>query len=171
MKRTKKLTYSALFTALGVVLLLLASVLEIADIAVSMFASAILVLSLIELGQSFSVMIYAATSLLSLLFLPNKFIAAVYLVFSGLYPLIKRFFDKRGKILAWILKFLYFNFALTAALLLARFLFSVVLYEAWMLALYFVIANTAFVLFDIVIGRMSTLYLVRYRHRLRRFFK
>lgn len=91
MKRTKKITLSALFCALSVVILLLGSFLQVADIAVSMLASALLMLALIEMGQSFAVMIYLATSILTLLFLPSKFIAAVYLVFSGLYPILKRF--------------------------------------------------------------------------------
>ena len=68
MKRTKKITLSALFCARSVVVLLVGSFSQVADIAISMAASAILMLGLIEMGQSFAVMIYFATSILSLLF-------------------------------------------------------------------------------------------------------
>ena len=172
MKRTKKITLSAMFSALGVVILLLASVMQVADIAVSMLASAIVMLALIELGQSFAVMIYLATSFLSLAFLPNKFIAAVYLAFSGLYPILKRFFDRRGRVLSIILKALYFNGALTGALLLAKFVFTLgEEYTGWYLAVYYVIANIAFWLFDICISRMTLAYMTLWREKFRRFFK
>ena len=175
LKRTKKITLSALFCALSVVVLLVGSFLQVADIALSMLASAILMLALIEMGQSFAVMIYFATSLLSLLFLPSKFIAAVYLVFSGLYPLIKRFFDAKGKVIAIFLKLVYFNLALALALVGARFLFPLEVdgekYTFLFLLAYFAVANIAFWLFDLVLQRGAMVYMVRYRHRFRRFFK
>ncbi len=171
MKTTKKLTYSALFSALSVVILLLASLLQIADIAVSMVASAIVMLALVELGDRYAVMIYFATSFLSLAFLPNKFIAAVYLAFTGLYPIIKRFFDARGKLLALFLKAVYFNGALTVALLAAKYLFAIEVYAGWMLVLYYVTANTAFLLFDILLRRMTIVYMTRWRGKTKRFFK
>lgn len=179
MKRTKKITYAALFSALGVVILLLASVMQMADIAVSMLASAIIMLALIELGQSFAIMIYLATSLLSLLFLPHKFIAAVYLAFSGLYPILKRHFDARGKVLSVVFKVIYFNGALVAALLAAKFFFSLeadqgvlAFLDPWVyLGLYFVIANIAFWLFDTVLRRMTLYYMTNLREKTKRFFR
>jgi len=175
LKRTKKITLSALFCALSVVILLIGSFLQVADIAVSMLASAILMLALIEMGESFAVMIYLATSLLTLLFLPSKFIAAVYFVFSGLYPIIKRVFDARGRVLAFLLKLVYFNGALTLALVGARFLFPLEVdsekFNILFLAAYFAVANAAFWLFDILLKRAAMLYMVKYRHRFRRFFR
>lgn len=171
MKKTKKLTLSSLFAALGTATLALASLTEIADIAVSMLASAILMLALIELGEKWGFMIYAVTATLSLILLPTKFIAAVYLVFTGLYPLIKRGFDRFPTFLSWLFKLLYFNFSLTAALLLAKYLFAVETYADWMLVLYYATANLSFILFDILIKRLTLLYLVRYRERFRRLFK
>jgi len=171
MKPTKKITYSALFTALSVAILSLASLFEVADLTISMFASAILLLAMIELGDRYGFMIYAATSFLSLLLLPSKFIAAVYLVFTGLYPLIKRFFDKTPRLVLVLLKLVYFNAALTAALLLARFLFGVEDLAGWLLVFYYVIANLSFWLFDILIKRLTLTYMLRFRHRLKRFFK
>ncbi len=171
MKKTKKLTLSATFTALSVVILLLASFLEIADITVSMVASAILVLAIIELGISYSVMIYLATSLISLMLLPQKFIGLVYLAFCGLYPIIKLKFDRLPRLLSWIVKFVYFNLAMTVALLGAKFIFSIELYNGIMLALYYGVANLAFVLFDILIERGCRLYFAKYRVKMRKFFK
>ena len=175
MKRTKKITLSALFCALSVVVLLIGSFLQVADIAVSMVASAILMLALVEMGQSFAVMIYFATSLLTLLFLPSKFIAAVYLAFSGLYPLIKRFLDSKGFVLSILLKLVYFNAALTVALVGAKFLFPLEVenekFNLLFLASYFAVANLAFWLFDTVLKKATMLYMVKYRHRFRRLFK
>lgn len=171
MKKTKQLTLSALFSAFSVALLALASLSEIADLAISMFASAILMLAIIELSEKWGFMIYAVTATLSLILLPSKFIAAVYLVFTGLYPLIKRHFDRFKKPIAPLLKALYFNASLTAALLAARFLFAIDTYADWMLVLYFATANLCFILFDILIKRLTLVYLMRYRSRFRKFFK
>ena len=175
MKRTKKITLSALFCALSVVVLLVGSFSQVADIAISMAASAILMLGLIEMGQSFAVMIYFATSILSLLFLPSKFIAAVYIAFSGLYPLIKRFFDSKGLVLSILLKIVYFNSALALALVGAKTLFPLEVesekFNFVFLLSYFAIANAAFWLFDLVLKKATMLYLTQYRHRFRRFFK
>lgn len=172
MKRTKKLTLSALFVALSVVILFAASFLEIADLTVSLFASFLLALALIELGDGWAFMIYAGTSLLSLLLLQNKFIAGIYLLFSGLYPLIKRQFDKlRFRLLRLAVKFVYFNAALALVLLAARFLFSLETYAGWLLALFVLVANLTFFLDDLLLGRLTLLYLTRYRARFRKFFK
>lgn len=171
MRQTKKLTISALFTALGVVILFIASFLEMADITVSLFASFLLVLALIELGPVYGRMIYAATSLLSFLFLQNKFIAAIYLLFSGLYPLIKTCFDRLKKFLRLPLKLCYFNGMLTGVLLLSKYVFALETYTGWLLAAFYLIANLAFFLDDILIARFTLLYLTRYRSRFHRFFK
>lgn len=175
LKHTKKITLSALFCALSVVILLIGSFMQVADIAVSMLASAILMLALIEMGESFAVMIYCATSLLSLLFLPSKFIAAVYMAFSGFYPLIKRFLDSKGLALSILLKLVYFNGALALALWGAKTLFPLEVesekFNFVFLAAYFAIANTAFWLFDILLKKATMLYMVKYRHRFKRFFK
>ena len=175
MKRTKKITLSALFCALSVVILLLGSFLQVADIAVSMLASAILVLAMIEMGDSFAVMIYFCTSILTLLFLPSKFIAAVYFVFSGLYPLLKRFFDKYPLVLSILLKLVYFNGALALALVGAKFLFPLEVdsekFNALFIGAYFAVANVAFWLFDILLKKATMLYITQYRHRFRRFFR
>lgn len=171
MKKTKRITLSALFSALGVAILALASLTEVADLAISMFASALLMLAIIELGEKWGYMIYAVTSLLSLIFLPNKFIAAVYLVFTGLYPLIKRHFDKCPKLLGIILKLLYFNGSLTVALLLARFVFAIDTYADWLLVVYYLTANLCFFMFDILIKRLTLVYMIRYRDRFKKFFK
>ena len=171
MKRTKRITLSALFSAMSIAILALASFTEIADIALSMFASAILMLAVIELSEKWGYMIYAATSLLALFLLPSKFIAAVYLVFTGLYPLVKRHFDKCPRVLSVFLKLVYFNASLTAALLLARFVFAIDTDTCWLLAVYYLTANLCYILFDILIKRLTTVYLIRYRERFKRFFK
>ena len=171
MKKTKRLTLSALFSAVSTALLALASLTEIADLAISMLASAVLVLAIIELSEKWGFMIYAVTSTLSLILLPSKFIAAVYLVFTGLYPLIKRRFDRFPTAIAWLFKALYFNASLTSALLIARFVFAIDTYAGWMLVLYFATANLTFVLFDFTIKRLTLVYLVRYRKRFSKFFK
>ena len=116
-------------------------------------------------------LIYAVTATLSLILLPSKFIAAVYFVFTGLYPLIKRRFDRFPALLSWLFKAFYFNASLTAALLAAKFLFALETYADLLLVVYFATANLCFVLFDILIKRATLAYLYRYRKHFQRLFK
>lgn len=170
-RKTKRLTLSALFTALSVAILLVASFLDMADLSVSLLASFLLALAMIELGTPNAFMIYLGTSILSLIFLPRRFIAGIYLLFSGLYPLVKPYFDRLRPPFRQLLKLLYFNLALVVVLAAARFLFAIETYAGWMLALFFLIANAAFLLDDLLLSRLTLLYLTRYRHRFRRWFK
>ena len=171
LKRTKLITVSAMLTALGTIILAAASFFDVADITISMVASALIVFSVIELGTKASFMIYAATSTLSLILLPRKYIALIYIVFCGLYPIIKFRIDSLPKWLAVIVKLLYFNISLTVAVLAARFVFDTAIYQKWMLVGYYELANVAFVLFDLLIKKGTDVYFVKFRDKVKRLLR
>lgn len=171
MKKTKLITVSAMLSALGTAILAVASVFDVADITISMVASAIIVFSMIELGTRPSFMIYAATATLSLILLPRKYIALIYIAFCGLYPIIKFRIDSLPKPLAIFVKLLYFNVALTVAVIAARFVFDTAIYTEWLLVGYYLLANFAFILFDILIKKGTDVYFVKFRDKVRRLLK
>ncbi len=167
---TKRLTVCAMLSALGVVLLLLGSIINVIDISMAVIASLLCVFAVIEYGKSAPWLVFAVTSILSLLLLPAKAPAVMYLLFFGYYPIIKEKIEKKPRAVAWLLKELTFNLALLLLLVLSHLvlfpggeLSTMLLYYA-VLA---VMAEVAFPLYDIALTRLISLYLVRIRPRFR----
>ena len=165
MKRSKKIAIAAIMSALSVVLLLLGSYLQVMDMSAAAIASFIVMLSVIELGGGYPYLIWAVTGILSFLLVPDKFGAVLYIVFAGIYPIFKAMFERIHYIVSWVLKLSFFNTALTAFVILTRYLlalpdsvgFTVIVYG---------LGNLVFVLYDITATQFITLYLVKLRKRL-----
>ncbi len=167
MKRTKKLALSAILSSMGVLMLYLGSVIEIFDLTMAAFASIIIILSVIEMGGIYPWLIYGVTSLLSLVLLPNKFIGVLYLVFAGLYPILKEKFERLHPIVSWILKLSMFNTALIIAITTTKYLLHIPDTEIDFKLVVFLVGNATFILYDLAITRMITIYLVKIRSRLK----
>ena len=88
-RATRRLAVSAMLAALGVVLLLLGSFVEVLDLSMAAIASMLVVFAVIEMSRRYGVLIYAVTAVLSLLLLPTKTPALVYAAFAGYYPVLK----------------------------------------------------------------------------------
>lgn len=143
------------------------------DIACAGIASLLVLLAVIEIGGAYPFLIFAVTSVLSALVLPDKFGALVYICIIGWYPMLKRLIESRTRRTAgWILKIAVFNIALAGIFLLARFVLGDnEINTVWLGAAMAVISNVSFILFDIALTRLITLYLFRYRQRTKKIFR
>lgn len=169
-EKTKRLTVSAMLSALGVVLLWLGSMLEVLDISMAVIASLFCVFAVIEYGGSAPWMVFGVTSVLSALLLPSKAPAAMYILFFGYYPIIKEKLERRPRITAWLLKEAIFNVALALMLVLSHLLLFPGVVMGDMLLYYFglaLIAEVVFPIYDLALTRLITLYLFRLRKRFR----
>jgi hypothetical protein len=165
--KIKRLTLSAIFTAIGVVILYIGCFFQVADLSVCAIASLIVVMAALELGLKSAFAIYLATSVISLLILPAKFIAATYAVFVGCYPLLKNLFERLPKAVSWILKLLSANAALTLMFVLSAYVFKIDdKMTAPIIAATYALANIAIVLFDIALNRLILLYHYKFRKML-----
>lgn len=165
---TKKLTLCAMLAALGVILLYLGSLVEVLDISMAVIASLLCVIAVIEYGGGAPWMIYGVTAILSLLLLPNKTPAALYALFFGFYPILKEKFEKRGRVISWVLKEITFNAALTAIGFAAVFLLLGTdnsLVNPVVIGIAVVLCEAVFILYDIAMTRLITFYLVSLRGR------
>ena len=152
--------------ALGVVLLLLGSFIEVMDIAMAALASLLCIFAVVEYGGAAPWLVYAVTGVLSLILLPNKTPAAMYVVFLGYYPIIKEKLEMLKKPIAWLLKELVFKAALVALLLIVKFLLMPTVNDPWWLyVVVIVLAQAVFILYDIALTRLITFYLIKLRHR------
>ena len=167
MSRTKKLTLSAIFTALGVVILYIGCFFQTIDMSVCAVASLIIVIVTLEFGAKTAFAVFLATAALALLILPAKYIAALYAVFLGYYPLLKNLFERLPKALSWFLKILVTNIALAILFLLSAFVFKIDdKVTPLIAALTVLLANAAIVLFDILLDRLIILYHIKFRKML-----
>ncbi len=179
-EKTKKLTLGAILAAMGVVLLLIGALIEVLDLSMAALASFFCIFAVIEMGKGYPWMIYLVTGVLSIVIMPQGFGGWFYLLFFGYYPIIKEKVEKLFKPLAWGLKLAIFNAAITIYGLISYFLFfgefEILLNEfsslfggnatnAVIIAVIYAVLNFIFVIYDIALTRLITLYLTRLRKR------
>lgn len=162
---------ASMLCALSVVVLALGSIISALDLTMVAIASIFVFFAVIEMGSPYQFLIYGVTSLLSLLLLPDKYSAFLYFIFGGIYPILKRMFEKLPTALGWVLKALYFNAVLAAMIFGAKYLFGVD--EEELTIVLFVMGNAAFFLYDLAMTKLITLYLAVLRKKLRieKYFK
>lgn len=97
MKATKKLSISAIMSALGVCIVWLGSLLEVMDLSAVALAGFIIAFAHIELKGYYPYLIYASTSILLLVVMPAKLGALMYVLFGGIYPTVKLYAERMIK--------------------------------------------------------------------------
>lgn len=167
-KTTLRLTLSAVISALGVILLWLGAMVQILDLSMAVVVSLLVVFAVIELRGKYPYLIYAVTSVLSLLLLPVKTTALIYVMFAGYYPILKALLEGRlPRIAAWVVKIAIFCAGAAGVLLISQFVLLLDL--SWIWAHWYLLFALVpiFVLYDVVLTRLISLYLNRWRARLR----
>lgn len=166
--KTRKLALCSTLCALGTALLWIGSATDVLDLTFACAASLIVVFAVLELKGRAAFLIYAVTGMLSLILVPIKFTALEYIFFAGIYPLVKYRLERRFRktVILWTLKLVYLNAVFALLLLAAKYLLlvsniPVVIAGTWALA------NAAFVLFDVFLTRLISLYFNKLRARLR----
>lgn len=112
-KITNKSSYIAkggLFTAVGVILVYLSTILPVNKLYLLTIASCIIPLCVIDLGPKNALTVYASTAILSLLIGGIKATVILYIIFFGLYGILKYYIEKIRKLyIELILKLVFFN--------------------------------------------------------------
>jgi len=157
--------------ALGVVILGLGSLIEVLDLTVSVIASLLTVYAVIEIGGVYPWLIWIVTSVIALLLLPLKTPVLFYALLTGYYPIIKQKIERRmARLPAWALKMGVLAVSLGIIWGVMR-LFLPDLLESsggWiMIATTVGLAVLSFVLYDICLTKLITLYFVRLQKRFR----
>ncbi|HCB99625.1 MAG TPA: hypothetical protein DEP42_00140 [Ruminococcaceae bacterium] len=157
--------------ALSLIFLFLGSVVPIAQMIMPAIAGLLLIVIVGEVSSiKWAWVIFAAVSILAALLCPDKGVVIYYIFFFGHYPLLKRSIERfQNRVCQWVLKFLLFNACLTAAYFITVQLFGLpngVVKYGYLLIL--VLLNIAFVLYDIAVTRLITVYFLRFRRHLHR---
>lgn len=160
-----------MLSALGVVLLYIGSLVEALDLSAAVLASLACIIAVIEYGKGAPWAVYGVTSVLSLILLPVKTPAAFYAIFFGFYPILKEKIERRPRLLQWVIKEAIFNVALVIMGFAVYFLSTtgdnLLLENPLIIAATVVMAELAFVLYDIALTRLISFYIIKLRGRLK----
>ena len=174
-KSTKKIALSAILSAVGVIFLLMGSLVQVLDLSSAALAGFVIVLAVIEIGGKYPALIYLVISIISVLILPYKLPAVFFIAFGGVYPMLKAQFEKRHPAVSWVLKFSLFNIILWLLIFFIRLLVSRELINLGenidflknFEIIIFLVANSAFLLYDIAMTRIINIYIVKVRKLLK----
>ena len=167
--KARPVALGGVLAALAVAVLMLGGIIPVGTYAAPMLAALPLIVLMQELPGEMCLGWYAAVSLLAVLLCPDKETALVF-VFLGWYPLLRPKLEKLHAALRIALKLLIFNLAVAAlyGLLIFVFQLEAVVREAretglLLLAVMLLLGNLCFLLFDVVLKRLSLFYELKHK--------
>ncbi len=180
MKRTKKLTVSAMLVALGTVFMVLGAAFEVLDLTAVALASLLMVFAYIELGTPYTFLVWLGTSLLTFIFYPGHFLWLEYLLIFGFYPLAKGYIERLNRPFWLPLKLVYANLTFFLLNILSDLLIGISVFSDMSFfglnktAVYIiagVLLNVAFIAYDIFINVMVRFYFDKLQRRFAKFLR
>ena len=180
MRKTKKITLSAILSALGVTFMYLGAFIQVLDLSVVAIASVLVVFARIEIGTPYDWAVYLVTGTLSLIFLGNLnlLIPALYFLFAGMYPILKAYFERLPRrSLAYLIKGVYFalidGILLTLAVFFSELLFGAPLftgglapYTSVLLAALYVLVIFMCFIYDLLLSQLVVIYMMKIRPKI-----
>lgn len=181
MSTTKKLTLSAMMTALSVVLMIFGVLVQVLDLTVAALVSLVVAFVYIEVGAPFVHFVWLASSALTFIFFPTAPIWLEYFLIFGPYPILKGYIERAPRCVWMILKLAAFNLMILALFYLTELVFGVPLISpeeslfgisgSILVGIIWVIMNIAFVAYDMLITVMVRIYIHKYRDKIKRLLK
>lgn len=179
MNKRKELTFKValggIVSALSLVLMILSGVTFSLEYAIPMITGALLMVLVVEFGKGFAGVIYLVVSVLSLLLLGNKEPAVMYLMFFGYYPIVKSILEQRFKS-CWVLKYIIFNVSMIASYFVVTKIFMISFDDIkdlgkYALLILLLVGNVLFAMYDVLLTRLVSIYIYRWRKHIKRVFK
>lgn len=174
MRKTKKITLSAVTVALGTLFMIAGGFVEVLDLSACALASVLVAFIYIEIGSPYTWLVWICTSLLSFICFPGSVLWLEYLLVFGIYPILKAYIEKTGRVLWLPLKLLFANAVLVLVILAFEFLFKIPFFlvdKLWIKVILYALLNIAFIAYDIFITVLVRFYIERLRPRLKHLLK
>ena len=176
MKRSGKIAFSGMVSALCILCMLVTGVFPYATYALPAIAAVLLTSVVIEAGKRYALSAYVAVSVLSLILTPDIEAKLVFIVFLGYYPVLKAFFEgKYSRKIALIMKVCSFNVTMIASYFVVIGIFrelaeEFVLFGVNLPIVFLFLGNIIFLLLDRGMDNMIGLYIQRLHPIVRRTF-
>ncbi len=172
MKTSVKVSLGGVVAALSLVLMLLTSIIPFGTYAFPAFAGILLVLLVFNLGYAYAFAVYFVTAALSFLLVTDKEAALYYALFLGFYPILKGVIERIPSMpVQYIVKLALFNVCMIAAFYIGITLLSIPkesfnLFGVYLPWVFLILGNIVFIIYDLCITRLVTLYLLKWHDRL-----
>lgn len=177
MDKTKRLAFGGLIVALSVVSMLVSGIVPFAEYTCPAIAGILLITIVIDFNKKTALIAYAAIAILSLIVVPNKEAAILFVVFLGYYPIVKSLLEQiKSRIAEWFFKLVLFNATMILSYVVMIQLFNMQVFseqlgEAYKygILILLLLGNVAFVLYDIALTGVISMYINKIKPRLRLF--
>ena len=174
MRKTKKLTLSAMLVAMGVVIMAVGSVTEVLDLSTSVLASMLVAFACIEIGAPYNYLVWLATTALSAILFPYSLAWMSYFFAFGLWPIIKGYVERAPRPFWLPLKAIFSLFAIVAMAITVKLVTGIPLVVAekgWMEIGLYALVFVCFFLYDAAMSAFIRFYLIKLRHRFKNLLK
>lgn len=177
MKQSSKCAIGGIVSALSLVLMISVAIIPFLTYALPAVASVLITFVVMEIDKKWAFGVYCTVSILGFLLVGDKEVAMMYIAFFGYYPIIKAVFESKiPAAVSWILKLILFNASIVAAYVVMINLMGVTVDEIndyGMIAVPVLLGagSIAFVLYDIALTKIITLYIMKWRKLFKRYFK
>ena len=176
MKKTSyKVALGGIVSSMSLVTMILASVIPGLEYAIPAFSGILLIIIVIEISLRWALLTYVGVALLSFFVVPNKEAALLFIAFMGYYPILKSVIETKCKhiSLQWASKIIVFNIAIFVYYkLVMAFVAAPELLESmdelgrYALPVLMGAANIVFVIYDIALTRLITMYIKWFRKKI-----
>ncbi len=173
-RRVFRVAFCGVMAALSLAFMLLGTLIPLSTFICPMLAGALAVPVVWELGAGSGWLLYAAVSALSLILAPDKEAALLYVFLLGWYPVLRpKLMHIRNRPLRIAVKLILFNAAVCAVYALLLFVFvspdltaETADWTGPILAGVLLLGNVTFLLYDLLLARLTDRYVTRLRPKL-----
>lgn len=174
MKKSKKIVFCAMLAALSVFFVALGKFIPVGTYVFPAVAGTLGTIIVIEIGVKWALAAYFVATTLAFIFGLNEAVL-LYAMFFGYYPIIKSVIERlKSRIFEYAVKFLIFNVAMVGAyaVLIPVFGLEALGFETMTFVwITLAIGNVVFILYDIGLTRLITLYFSRYHKHISKLIK
>ncbi len=170
MSNARKTALGGILAAFALILLFFANLSNVLDLCLVVIASMVMFAGAIELGRKWMLIMYAAVTVLGFLIIPIRAPLIMFALLLGYYPFVKSLTEQlKRRSVEYVIKFAVFNAAAAVCMIFFKSLFFDNLTLTNMMAVIFIIiANGLFLLYDIAMTRLVTVYMYKIRPKFNR---
>jgi hypothetical protein len=177
MKQSSKCAIGGIVAALSLVMMISVAVIPFLTYALPAAAGVLIIFIVVEIDKKWAFGVYSTVAILGMLLVPEKEVAVMYLALFGYYPIIKAMIEEKLPIVPeWIAKILLFASTMAGSYFLMIKFMGVTIDETedFGIMAYPILLGMgtfAFVLYDVALTKMITLYLKKWQKHFKRYFK
>lgn len=171
-KKSFRVAFCGLITALTLVLMLMTTLIPVGTYALPCIAGILLTAVVIEFGWKWAVAAYAAVSILSLFLAGDKEAVAYFIAFFGFYPIAKSGIERiKSVALQYVIKYALFTICVIAAFLVTTLVLMIPTEEFKLFGIYvpwvfLIIGEIMFFFYDKCVTILITRYIISVRSKL-----